>query len=820
MKTLKNYRFLIGLFFLLFVVFIINDNSIKQSDNQQINNWEFGFQDQWFHAKVPGDIVADLLSKQLINDPYFGTNEDSIQWIFNRDWTYKSNFQLGLSQNQELVFNGLDTYALIYINDSLVLKTDNMFRKWIVDVSFLKRQKDHQLKVVFKNVFDKERQKIKQLGYDLPGGTRVHTRKAGFHYGWDWGAKITTSGIWKKVEINAWNDAIIREFEVFQKELSDKSASLDANIELQVQTAADYSLEINDSIYTYSLTKGEHHITIPISIDQPNRWWPNGHGKQHLYSFSLSLIKDKKILATKQKKIGLRDVELVNEKDSLGTSFYFKINGKPIFMKGANYIPQDHLQNRVSKQDYLHLLSDAKNSNMNMLRVWGGGIYEQDIFYDICDSLGILIWQDFMFACAMYPSDSLFLDNVKKEAVENVRRLNHHPSIVLWCGNNENSEGWQRWGWQDAFDSSEKQEIEKGYKQLFNDILPDVVSQYAQIPYWESSPSLGRGDPRHQFEGDAHYWGVWHDAEPFENLLQKVPRFMSEFGFQSFPSIETISTFCDTSDFDLNSPSMLSHQKHTRGNALILEYMEREYPTPNSFEKLIYLSQIVQSQGIRMGLEAHRYNQPYCMGTLYWQFNDCWPVASWSSRDYFGNWKALNYAVQQVFQPLALSVVSKPNGLFDVWAVSEQETLFKDSLLIEVFDLDGNLAFPAQRKEVSISPNTATQLIKDLSVTSKNLFVLARLKNSDIKSHIQFSSKPKDMELISPNIQYEWQGNKLILQSDAPAFQVYLHGIKGHFSSNFLTLMPGKKKTIFFEGDLNQKDKLLIWSLYNIYQDE
>jgi beta-mannosidase len=817
LKTLKNYRFFIGLFFLFLAVYVGYVKATKTNDNQQINNWELGFQGQWLKVNAPGNIVSDLLSKKIISDPYFGTNEDSIQWIFKQDWTYKSNFQLGKQSNQELVFNGLDTYAHIYINDSLILKTDNMFRKWTVDVSFLERKKDHQLKVVFKNVFDKEQDKINELGYELPGGNRVHTRKAGFHYGWDWGAKITTLGIWKEVEINAWNDATIREFDIFQKELSDNYAYLDAKIELQVHTAADYFLEINDSIYPYSLTKGKHQLIIPIFISQPKKWWPNGYGDQHLYSISLLLIKEEKIIDEKLKKIGLRDVELVNEKDSLGMSFYFKINGKPIFMKGANYIPQDHLQNRVNKLDYLDLLSDAKNSNMNMLRVWGGGIYEQDIFYDICDSLGILIWQDFMFACAMYPSDSLFLDNVKHEAIENVRRLNHHPSIVLWCGNNENSEGWKRWGWQDAYDSSQKKEIEKGYKQLFNDILPQVVNQYAQIPYWESSPSLGRGDPRHQFEGDAHYWGVWHDAEPFENLLKKVPRFMSEFGFQSFPSIETISSFCDTSDFDLNSSSILSHQKHPRGNALILEYIERQYPIPTSFEKLVYLSQVVQSQGIRMGLEAHRYSQPYCMGTLYWQFNDCWPVASWSSRDYFGNWKALNYAVQQVFQPLALSVVSKPNGLFDVWAVSEQQTIFKDTLAVEIFDLDGKLVYPPQLQEVIIKPNTATLLIEDLTIETKDLFVLASLKNKKIKSHIQFTSKPKDMKLTRPNIQFEWKGNKLILQSEAPAFQVYLHGIKGHFSSNFLTLMPGEEQIIKFEGDLSQKNKLLIWSLYNIY---
>jgi beta-mannosidase len=801
------------------LIFFVHNNLVNQSDSQQLNKWEFSFKDQWFEASVPGNIVSDLLSNNLIKAPYLETNEDSIQWVFKQNWTYQSTFKLSKSKNQLLVFNGLDTYSTIYINDSAFLKTDNMFRKWEIDVSFLERNKDHSLRIVFENVFEREKNKIENLGYELPGGSRVHTRKAGFHYGWDWGAKITTLGIWKKVEIRSWEDAIIRNFDILQKELTLKKAVIDVNIELQVQTDGEYFFELNDSIYSYFLTKGDQEVIIPLIIKKPKRWWPNGYGDQYLYPFSLILSKDKKIIEKKQKKIGLRTVELVNEKDSLGTSFYFKINDKPIFMKGANYIPQDHLQDRVSNSDYLNLLSDAKKSNMNMLRVWGGGIYEQDIFYDICDSLGILIWQDFMFACAMYPSDSIFLENVEQEAIENVRRLNHHPSIVLWCGNNENSEGWQRWGWQDAFDSIQKKEIQNGYEKLFNNILPKVVIQYTKTPYWESSPSLGRGDPQHQFEGDAHYWGVWHDAEPFENLRTKVPRFMSEFGFQSFPSMETISTFCDSSQYDLNSPSILSHQKHPRGNALILEYMEREYPLPTSFEKLVYLSQIVQSQGIRMGLEAHRYSQPYCMGTLYWQFNDCWPVVSWSSRDYFGNWKALNYAVKDVFEPLALSISSNSNGLFDVWSVSESQKNIIDTLIIEVFDLKGK-SIDSISKYVEIKSNTSTLLMDEMEIFEEKSFVLARLKNNNIQSHFQFTSKPKDMKLNKPDIHYKWQGNKLILKSDIPAFHVYLHGLKGHFSSNFLNLMPGNEYEVKFNGDLSQKNKLLIWSLYNIYSDE
>lgn len=809
-------------YLLIVSVFLWSCKEQKNRNTQQLSDWKILFQDREYAVSIPSNNISDLLENNFILDPFVATNEDSIQWIAQQDWEYQTTFDVlpSLFQHtkKQLIFHGLDTYADIYLNDSLILQADNMFRTWTVSVEDILKEKANLLKVKFHSADKIEQQKIQQLGYDLPGGSRVHTRKAGFHYGWDWGAKITPSGIWKEVELEAWSLAKLEDIYYQQTFISDSFASVEAQVQIDVVQSGDYEVSINDSLYSFFLKQGRQTISIPIHIKNPQWWWPIGYGEQHRYSFTCSLKKQNQEIDQMTTKFGLRSVELITDKQGKGSEFYFKINGKSIFMKGANYIPQDHLQNRVKTSHYENLLDDVCAANMNMLRVWGGGIYENDIFYDLCDSVGILVWQDFMFACAMYPSDSNFLHTVEQEAIDNIIRLRNHPSIILWCGNNENSEGWQRWGWQDAFDDIQKEEIEKGYQLLFNDILPSLVNEYSTLPYWESSPKLGRGDPQHQFEGDAHYWGVWHDAEPFEMLEEKVPRFMSEFGFQSFPSLSTIAEFADSTQWTLDSEVMRSHQKHPRGNALILEYMQREYNVPPSFEKLIYASQILQAEGMRLGLEAHRRSQPYCMGTLYWQLNDCWPVASWSSIDYYGNWKALHYAAKEVFAPLALSLSMDKNNVLQVYAMSELADKIEDSLEVSIYNLDGRL-LSSYREAVNIQANTSTYL-KSLSNYSNNQIVIARLVNNNISSKELLTSLPKECKLRKPNIEFSWQGDTLILNTDVAAHHLYLHNVQGHFSDNFFTLLPNVEKRIIFSGDGTEKNKFLIWSLYDLQDNE
>ena len=787
--------------------------------SQEISDWKFEYQGDWHQAEVPGNNFSDLLKYDFIPDPFYGINEDSIQWVSERKWQYKSHFSapknILKNKNQLLVFSGLDTYAKVYLNDSLILQANNMFRTWEVDISDILK-KENTLLIKFDAVSKIENEKQIDLGYNLPGGNRVFTRKAGFHYGWDWGAKISPTGIWRKIELQSWSDFKIKDVHIVQDHLTDTLANLTIGIEIESSVEKLVTLKAYDKVWeNFKLKKGSNKLSFIIHIPTPELWWPNGYGEQKLYDINISISDEKRLLDSQTKKIGLRKIELITKQDSIGESFYFKVNDKPIFMKGANYIPQDNLQNRVTKNHYRNLLNDAVKANMNMLRVWGGGIYEEDIFYDLCDSLGILVWQDFMFACAMYPSDSLFLENVKKEAIQNIKRLRHHPSIALWCGNNENSEGWHRWGWQNAFPQKLQNKIWHGYQKVFQEMLPTIVAENSHSAYWESSPKFGRGNPKHQFEGDAHYWGVWHDAEPFENLETKVPRFMSEFGFQSFPQISTIATFADSLNWDLNSAVMQKHQKHPRGNSLITEYMTREFNVQKDFRKFVYASQILQANGMRIGLESHRRNQPYCMGTLYWQLNDCWPVASWSSRDYFGNWKALHYTAQDVFSPISLSQKLDRDGRISVWVMTDLAVEIQDTLIISIYNLDGEITHKVTdpiSKKVKGSVLIYTQKIK----AHDNQFIVAELKNKQVKSKTLFAAEIKSLNFKKPTISYQIENNTITLQADIPAFEVYLHGIEGQFSDNFFSLLPGEKKILKFEGEKLSKNKLLIWSLYDL----
>ena len=485
-------------------------------------------------------------------------------------------------------------------------------------------------------------------------------------------------------------------------------------------------------------------------------------------------------------------------------------------MKGANYIPQDNLQNRVSKEKYIDLLTQVTKANMNMIRVWGGGIYEEDIFYNTCDSLGILVWQDFMFACAMYPSDSLFLENIREEAIDNVKRLRNHSSIILWCGNNEIAEAWKNWGWQNSFNEYEITKIEQGYKDIFSNILPEVVNQYTDLPYWESSPKLGRGDNNHHLEGDVHYWGVWHDSQPFSTFEKNVPRFMSEFGFQSFPELSTIKKFSAKKDWKLNSDVMTSHQKHPRGNTLIQEYMNREYNQPLDFEKFIYASQILQGEGMRIGLEAHRRSQPYCMGTLYWQLNDCWPVASWSSIDYYGNWKALHYVAKDVFSPIAISITKNKDNNYSLWIMSDKQQSITDTLIINSYNIDGEEVNKKSKHKITLD-NFGSQLITDSYINNdSNEFIIAELKNQTIISKTMFTTKVKNIIFKNPEFKVTWGREVIKSKTMKAAFQVYLKldGIK--FETNFITMLPGKEYSIKYNGTAKNKETLLIWSLYDL----
>ena len=800
-------------------------------------NWQFKKVSDtiWQQATVPGNVFSDLFENEMIPNPFIGANEAEVQWVSETDWEYRTTFQVDEQmlrrKRSELNFDGLDTYASVFLNDSLILKSNNAFSQFSVDVKpFLKVK--NTLSILFKKPSIYEEIAKTQLPYNLPESNRIFTRKAQFQYGWDWGPKLNTIGIWRPIKLTAWNDYKIEDVYIQQFDLNKDHAHLGIFFDEETEFDKDltYNVYVNDSLYLSKqlnpFLKFDYHNAsyIPITLENPIRWWPHNLGEPYLYDIKLVVKDDERTLDSVQLKKGLRTVELVTEKDSLGESFYFKVNEVPVYAKGANYIPQNSLQNKVTKDDYEQLLDDVVAANMNMLRVWGGGIYEEDIFYDLCDEKGILVWQDFMFACAMYPGDKDFLKNVKQEAIDNVKRLRNHASISLWCGNNESSEGWYRWGWQDGRSKAEKEEIWNDYLKVFDSILPQTVQALTDADYWQSSPKYGRGNPQYEFEGDAHDWWVWHDGYPFEHFEKHVPRFMSEFGFQSFPSLQVINYINQKDSLNFYTKGFQNHQKHSRGFELIQDYMTRYFPVPNTPEDYVYLSQLLQAYGITKGIEAQRRAKPYNMGSLFWQLNDCWPSVSWSSIDFFGNWKALHYEARDSYKNFLISSTIEKN-IIKTYLVNDSLEGYDGILNIRILDFTGNIIYE-DSKELYIEENSSeikNELdISNLEIDKQNVVIATSFGNNQSYFYLV---KPKDLKLQKGEIQFKEvtkieEGFLIELFSEVLQKDVFISAnTDGHFSDNYFDLLPNQPKVITFETFVQELPVLKTKSLNNFIRD-
>ena len=795
------------------------------------SNWSFRtINSKTSHpATVPGNIYSDLIDNSIIEDPFTGDNEFKLQWVSDSTWIYQTRFDVSSTilnkENIDLNFEGLDTYAQVYLNDSLILSSKNAFRNYKVPVKDFVLL-NNSLSIKFTPTHIKEEIEKNKLGYTLPEGRRIFTRKAQFQYGWDWGPSLNTIGIWKGVSLNAWNDAKIEHVYLKKKSYTKDQAKITAKITLsdppKEPTLIVLSIAGKDFSLPIQAGNEKKEFDVPLTIDNPKFWWPHNLGEPYLYEVDIKLRKGAVVTDNLKVNHGVRNVSLISDDDQYGQSFYFMINGIPVYMKGANYIPQHSLQNRVTNAHYENLLQDVVDANMNMLRVWGGGIYENNIFYDLCDRKGILVWQDFMYACAMYPGDEPFLRNAEKEAEDQLLRLRNHPSIVLFCGNNENSEGWHRWGWQNGKTKAQKDKIWADYLKLFDSILPNQVAKYTDVDYWESSPKYGRGNPKYQSEGDAHDWWVWHDAYPFEHFEDFVPRFMSEFGFQSFPSADVMKFINQSDDIQIDTKAIRSHQKHHRGFELIDLYMGRDYLIPDNDEDYIFLSQLVQARGMRIGIEAHRRAKPYNMGTLYWQLNDCWPGISWSSIDHFGNWKALHYEAKDAFEDVLISF-ERHNDRVDVYIVNDLITSLDESLEMKLIDFDGNVLWSAS-KQIKV-PSSSSNLVNSFSInsglTSKWNQVLLRVNFGNSKS-TYFFVKPKELALKNNEIEFDVEkvsgGYLISMSSISLQKEVMLStSAKGHFSQNYFDLHPNEIKQVLFKTEASSVGKLLFNSLNKVF---
>lgn len=629
--------------------------------------WEFCEEgdSSFYAANVPGQVHLDLFLNGLIEDPFWADNELKQRWIEEENWVYQTSFNVDRktlrNEHVELRFEGLDTYADVFLNGEKVLTTDNMFRTWTIEAKSFLKKGNNQLRIVFQSPIHHNRALVAKAPYPLPSGNEPHdipakvssyTRKAAYHFGWDWGPRFVTSGIWKPIKMVTWNKVRIKNAFTRTIEADRQSAHMRTVIEVEASVPGTYELLLKQKTKIVNLKVGTNTIVHDFDIHQPKLWWTNGLGEANLYSQKITLRIDRTVLDSVTDTYGIRKVELVNESDSIGTSFYFKLNGKPVFMKGANYIPQDVFLSRVGPDQYQRIIAAAKEAHMNMLRVWGGGIYEQDLFYELCDQNGILVWQDFMFANSLYPDNAKFKENIAIEVIENIKRLRSHPCIAIWCGNNEIEVAWKNWGWQDQFGHTTRDstEIWNNYRSIFHELIPELVSEYHPgAAYTSTSPLSNWGTAENFNHGSMHYWGVWHGREPFENFKTKVGRFMVEYGFQSYPDLSTLRTVLPDSSLNLDSPLMEHRQKSYIGNGLIVEHINEYFDSPESFAEFVDLSQKTQALGMQMAIEAHMSNQPHCMGTLFWQFNDCWPGPSWSVVDYYGKRKDAYDVIKEEF---------------------------------------------------------------------------------------------------------------------------------------------------------------------------
>lgn len=711
-------------------------------------NWQFTPADttDWMPATVPGTVHTDLLANKRIADPFFSDQEKTVQWVEQKDWIYQASFDVPAAvfrqPDARLVFEGLDTHVSVFLNGQLLFRANNMFRTWRIPVRHLLRKGRNHLRLEFQSSVRHDDSLAAMSPLRLAGeNSRMYSRKAQYQYGWDWGPRLVTCGIWKPVY---WETA-----------------------------------------------------------PPPDR----------------------------SRSAAFPAVSLVQEPDSAGRSFYFRIGNKPVYMKGANWIPcESFLPRALREKRYERLLRQAKEAGINMLRVWGGGVYEDDLFYRLCERYGIWVWQDFMFAGALYPSDSAFLENAEAEIREQVTRLRQYRCIVLWCGNNEIEEAWHNWGWQKqyGYSASDSLRLWEGYRELFHRRIPRILAELdPQRPYWPSSPSLGWGREAAYRQGDVHYWGVWWGREPVEKYREKTGRFNSEYGMQSLPDYHTLAAITRPEERDTSSAAMKTHQKHPFGYANIRAYILHRFPEPAGLEELVYVSQLMQSDAMATAIEAHRGKRPYNMGTLFWQWNDCWPVVSWSAVDYAGRKKALAWHLKRLFATFLVSIRTESRGSSLV-VVSDSGQGVNVSVRIRGWDLRSNRALgaPVWIRQLHLPPAQATTL--DLALPASWLTVPEDARALEIQvlsgnlvlaSSYHFFSAPKDLRLSAPGLSWRRVGrDQLVLRAGGFAYGVQVDaGPDAEISDNFFHLAPEEEKRLTVTGaDADWHRRIRIRSLYDI----
>ncbi len=780
-------------------------------------------------ATVPGDVHSALFDAGLIPDPFHGRNERRVQWVGRHDWTFSRKFEVDAAfathRNVILRLEDCDTFATVFVNGTQIGKAGNRFRRWDFDVRQALKPGENEISITFESAWMRGDALAAKAGRPYPMSVSeinlfnngAFIRKPACHRGWDWGLAQMTTGPCGRVSLIASDGARI-DYVYSTQEFNDDLSHC--------------------TLHVFAEIEDGRTVESTIEIDNPPLWWPSGQGEQRFVQIGIdgtghaSLVamdqnngktgakKDESSPETcapgsmrtgmpktsldgkfaKTLRIGLRKLEL----DTTGGAVCFKINGRPTFMKGANWIPCDAFDSRQTPDRYRELLESAKTANMNMIRLWGGGQFEKDVFYDLCDELGLLVWHDLMFSCAVYPADAAFLEEIRAETVHQLKRLRDHACIALWCGDNECIGAARGW-FQDTIPDSERPKYIEECRRRIETLEAAVAEADPTRRFWPSSPCAGEADFDHDAwhedsRGDMHCWDVWAENAPFSRYLKYRPRFCSEFGFQSFPSAEVAATFC-TKPFD---DDFEWHQKCLGGNDRIRKTMARHFSPPANAREALYLSQVQQAMAIETAVEAWRTLRPHCMGTLYWQLNDLWPVSSWSGIEYGGKWKHLHYRARRFFSPLAIVAKPSRDGRdIELWAINDADHTVNASATVRLLSFDGNV-LARETLRAALPPNAATLLasrsIESFGGRAERSGRFLALEMDGAPRNDYFFATFKDAPIPAATVTTAFDGFRVTLSTDAPAFFVWanVEGIRGEFDDNSFTLLPGEPRTLVF----------------------
>jgi len=800
---------------------------VKQRTPDRSIDEDFADAQGWVQATVPGSVHLDLLAAGLIADPFYGLNETDLQWVGEADWLYRCLFTLPANfeaaEVVDLCCDGLDTFATVWLNGVQIASSDNMFVPLRMRIVYLLQAGQNELRILFESAWRRGKEREAQYGVRAlwnGDASRLYVRKAQYHYGWDWGPTFLTAGPWRAVRLEAYS---VRVADVhcpaevsedlhsallpIRILLESAQQTLPDNLDVRVRLLAPTGEVVAETTWPGQTYELQHTFTLQM----PQLWWPRGYGEQSLYRLEVTLLRGEEILALHEERLGLRRLRLVQQplEDEAGTSFFFEINNTPLFCGGANWIPADSFLSRVIAERYRNWLQLAVDGNMSMLRVWGGGIYEEDVFYDLCDEMGLLVWQDFMFACGMYPAHSEFLQSVREEAQANVRRLRHHPSIVLWCGNNEDYILAESLGIASSEVSDDLTQTQFPARAIYEQLLPEVCKQLDPTrPYWRGSPYSGAraGDLQ---QGDQHIWNVWHgNMAPYQEYERFAGRFVSEFGMEAFPNLNLFKSFVPANERYPQSRTLDFHNKAERGPARLMHYLVEKIRIPADLEGYIYATQFIQSEALATAIRSWR--RRWCgpgreyttAGALIWQLDDCWPVISWAIVDYELQPKAAYYTVKRELAPFVIGLARHTREEVASWVVNSTTTSIKAELEIRAWTLSGKL-MSEQWRGIELAANRAVET-GEIAIADDNLVIGARLlKDGIVLARTTLWPEPfKYLALPDPEIKIErLDGQTIRIAALRPAKGVWLTSGNGiRWSDNMLDVLPGDPQVVIAQG--------------------